>query len=100
MTDNSPSAASAPSHFPAHEGSRVWILSSGDSPIGIALARQALLHGDCVVAGVRETNSEREDPRSADFEAFYADVLTRADLGYGERLRARTLDIRCGFLGG
>ncbi|PGH31721.1 hypothetical protein GX50_05500 [[Emmonsia] crescens] len=93
MTDNSTPPGFMPSHFPAHDGPRVWIISAGSSPIGIALARQLLAHGDIVVAGVPESNPEREDPRSADFEAFLNEMSAH-DLGYRERMKPVVIDIR------
>lgn len=95
MTDNNQaSSAPGPSHFPAHEGPVVWILSSGDSPIGVSVARQLLDHGDYVVAGARAPNPDREDPRTADFEAFLEEV-EGSENGQKERLKAVALDIRC-----
>lgn len=95
MTQNT-SPEPNPSHFPTHDVPRVWIISAGTSPIGIALARQALAHGDYVVSGLPES-SQQEDPRSGDFEAFRAEVFSKDEMGCGKRLRIRHLDIRCGF---
>ncbi|KLJ12877.1 hypothetical protein EMPG_09470 [Blastomyces silverae] len=93
MTDNPTSPGSVPSHFPAHDGPRVWVISAGTSPIGISLARQLLAHGDIVVAGVPESNPEREDPRSADFEALLGE-LSAQGVGCRERMKPVVIDIR------
>ncbi|KAK2773573.1 hypothetical protein FQN53_004111 [Emmonsiellopsis sp. PD_33] len=95
MTDNPTSPGSVPSHFPAHDGPRVWVLSAGSSPIGISLARQLIAHGDIVVAGVPKSNPEREDPRTLGFEAFLNE-LSQHDLGWRERLKPVVFDIRSG----
>lgn len=101
MTDNlsSPPAASSSgpsSHFPAHDGPRVWVLSAGDSPIGISLTRQLLAHGDHVVAGITPSNEHTEDPRRADFDAFLDEVSNEGDEnGSRGRLEPVELDIRC-----
>ncbi|EER43951.1 short chain dehydrogenase/reductase [Histoplasma capsulatum var. duboisii H88] len=87
------SQASVPSHFPAHDGPRVWVISAGSSPIGIALARQLLAHGDIVVAGVPESNLEREDPRGADFEAFLDELASKGS-DWEERMKPVIMDIR------
>lgn len=87
------SQASVPSHFPAHDGPRVWVISAGSSPIGIALARQLLAHGDIVVAGVPESNLEREDPHGADFEAFLDELASKGS-DWEERMKPVIMDIR------
>ena len=94
MTDNTPPLGSGHFQFPVHEEPRVWLLSSGDSPLGISLTRQILNHGDFVVAGVTPPNPEREDPRSADFAIFLEEVLNGAEKGWSERLQPVSLDIR------
>ncbi|OJD17998.1 hypothetical protein AJ78_01955 [Emergomyces pasteurianus Ep9510] len=93
MTDNSTSPDSMPSHFPTHDGPRVWIISAGSSPIGISLARQLLAHGDIVVAGVPESNPERADPRSTEFEAFLNELSTQGP-SWRERMKPVVIDIR------
>ncbi|KAL2373926.1 hypothetical protein RJ035_004071 [Blastomyces gilchristii] len=93
MTDNPTSPGSVPSHFPTHDGPRVWVISAGTSPIGISLARQLLAHGEIVVAGVPEPNPEREDPRSADFEALLGE-LSAQGVGCRERMKPVVIDIR------
>lgn len=82
--------SSSRSHFPSHSERRVWLISSGDSPIGISLARQLLAHGDCVVCGLIPSNLLRDENRRDQFEAFLEDVERR----WKERFRAVILDIR------
>lgn len=94
MTDSTPSVGSGHLQFPAHEEPRVWLISSGDSSLGISLTRQALAHGDFVVAGVTLPNYDREDPRSMDFGFFLEEVLNGAEPGWAERLQPVSLDVR------
>jgi NAD(P)-dependent dehydrogenase (short-subunit alcohol dehydrogenase family) len=96
MTDNPPSPG-ASAYFPAHAGPRVWLISAGDSPIGLSIARQILAHGDSVVLGLIPPDLERDDSRSADFDTFMEEVDRNAENGWKERLRAAVLDIRCGI---
>jgi hypothetical protein len=80
--------------FPIHNQPRVWLLTSGDSPIGISLTRQVLAHGDYVVAGIIPAELEREDGRSEDFKDFLADIGKRPNDGWKDRLRIVPLDVR------
>ncbi|EEP78685.1 conserved hypothetical protein [Uncinocarpus reesii 1704] len=83
------------SQFPNHDGPRVWVLSAGDSPIGISLTRQLLAHGDHVVTGITPSNPEREDPRRVNFDAFLEELSAEeGQNGYRERLEPVELDIR------
>lgn len=89
-------AAAIPScRFPAHSDPRVWLLSSGASPIGIALSRQLLAHGDFVVLGVTLSESMGSlVRRSADFAAFWTgEVLLKEE--WKTRARVVALDARC-----
>lgn len=80
--------------FPTHNAPRVWLLTSGDSPVGISLARQVLNHGDYVVSGIIPADFEKEDPRSEDFKNFLSEVSTWSG-GWKERLKIVAMDIRC-----
>lgn len=94
-------SASAPSaRFPTHHAPRVWFMTSGDSPIAIALARQVLAHGDSVVAGIPAGESERDEERSAEFRELLQDVGQKSGPGgeWRDRLRVVMLDDRCAFL--
>ncbi|OAL75481.1 hypothetical protein A7D00_1080 [Trichophyton violaceum] len=86
------------SQFPAHENPRVWLFSSGDSPIGISLARQILAHGDYVVCGRCPADSERENPRVTAFEDFLEELDNaepgQETSGWKERFDVVNLDIR------
>ncbi|KAL8817415.1 MAG: hypothetical protein Q9223_003748 [Gallowayella weberi] len=80
--------------FPTSSKPRVWLLSSGASPIGIALSRQLLAHGDIVVFGTQfNDTSDNVDPRSADFAAFWTEEVLVRD-GWKNRARAVGLDGR------
>ncbi|GAD91525.1 short-chain dehydrogenase, putative [Paecilomyces variotii No. 5] len=94
MTDNPPSPTSPRSHFPSHSEPRVWVISSGDSPIGISLARQILAHGDHVVAGLVPQHRERDEIRRQQFQAFLEEVETHDDEGWRHRLKGIELDLR------
>ncbi|KAK2813071.1 hypothetical protein FQN49_008326 [Arthroderma sp. PD_2] len=91
-------AGAGQSQFPAHENPRVWLLSSGDSPIGISLTRQILAHGDYVVCGRSPVDSERENPRLVAFERLLEDLdnaeTGKDTSGWKERLEVISLDIR------
>ncbi|KAL8691177.1 MAG: hypothetical protein Q9224_004233 [Gallowayella concinna] len=88
-------ASTLNSKFPTNSEPKVWLLSSGASPIGIALSRQLLAHGDFVVFGTQSNDtSDNASPRSADFAAFWiGEVLVRE--GWKDRARAVGLDRRC-----
>ena len=83
--------------FPTHNAPRVWLLTSGDSPIGVSLARKILDHGDYVVSGIIPSDFERDGARSEDFQDFLAEVSKKAAAGWKERLRIVALDVRCAF---
>lgn len=95
MTDNPPSPTSPRSHFPSHPEPRVWVISSGDSPIGISLARQVLAHGDYVVAGLVPPQHERDERRREQYYAFLEEVETHREEGWNQRLKGLELDLRC-----
>jgi NAD(P)-dependent dehydrogenase (short-subunit alcohol dehydrogenase family) len=96
MTNSNKTAPQTP-HFPTHNAPRVWLLTSGDSPIGISLARQVLTHGDYVVCGLIPTDLEQESPRTEDLKSFLSECGRRANEGWRDRLRIVALDIRCGI---
>ena len=86
------SAATTP-HFPSHGQPRVWLITSASSPIGIAVARELLKHGDFLVAGVELAElSEEYDGRGADFANFQEETVAE---GWDHRYRAVGLDERC-----
>lgn len=83
--------------FPTLNAPRVWLLTSGDSPIGVSLARKVLDHGDYVVSGIIPSDFERDGARSEDFQDFLAEVSKKAAAGWKERLKIVALDVRCAF---
>ena len=89
---NGASAPIPPLQFPTHNAPRVWFITSGDSPVGISLARQALEHGDNVVSGIIPGEFESDQERSQDFKYFLAEV--GRSMGWKERLKVVALDIR------
>ena len=78
--------------FPTANSARVWLITSGDSPVGIALARAVLEHGDYVVTGIIQAEFEADEGRSHEFKCFLAEI-NRTN-GWKERLRVVALDIR------
>lgn len=83
--------------FPPHTNRRVWLISSGDSPIGLNVARQVLAHGDCVVSGVVPSNIIRDENRRTYFEDFLAEVERNEEHGWKDRFRTFLLDVRYSF---
>jgi len=78
--------------FPSHNGPRVWLLTAGDSPIGISVARQVLAHGDYALLGLAHSVLERDERRRNGFDAFLAEVKEQ---GWKQRMKTVPLDIRC-----
>ena len=89
---NGASAPIPPPQFPTHNAPRVWLITSGDSPVGISLARQALEHGDYVVSGIIQAEFESDQGRSQEFKHFLAQVGHSS--AWKERLKIVALDIR------
>jgi hypothetical protein len=86
--------------FPTHNAPRVWLLTSGDSPLGISLTRQILNHGDCVVSGFMPSGSEEDgdSARGAELKDFLSDMSRKSGDSWKERLSIIALDIRCASL--
>ncbi|KAJ5757415.1 uncharacterized protein N7511_006109 [Penicillium nucicola] len=80
--------------FPAHNGPRVWVITAGDSPIGISVARQVLAHGDSAFLGLAHTALERDERRRNEFNAFLVEVEGHRGDGWGQRMKTVPLDIR------
>ncbi len=100
-------APTTPTHppnptFPPHPSPRTWLITACTSPIGIAVARQALAHGDNVIAGLNprhlaegqgERGEEEGDSRRGDeFREFWRECEKE---GWKERCRGVELDGRC-----
>lgn len=88
--DPDTSSAQAP-NFPSHNAPRVWFLSSADSPIGVALARRVLDHGDYVVAGLPVIDHEEREERSLEFRMLLKEI--RQEDGTKNKLRPVAYDI-------
>ncbi|KAJ5896017.1 uncharacterized protein N7473_005416 [Penicillium subrubescens] len=82
------------SQFPSHSEPRVWLITAGDSPIGISVARQVLAHGDYVLLGLAHTVLDRDERRRDGFDAFLAEVEEHRDEGWTQRMKSVPLDIR------
>lgn len=92
--EETPTSNANRSHFPIHNDPRVWLITAGDSPIGISIARQILDHGDSALVGVSDSKLVRENPRRNGFDAFLDEVEAHREEGWPERLRTVDLDIR------
>lgn len=81
------------SHFPSHNEPRVWFITSASSPIGLAIAYEALNHGDYVVAG-------HDVRRAIDDGQTHLDVAGLVDHaeheGRREKLRIVKVDAKYG----
>ncbi|KAL4779993.1 hypothetical protein BJX76DRAFT_339315 [Aspergillus varians] len=94
MTENNPSPDYSRPQFPPHHESRVWVITAGDSPVGISVARQILAHGDSALVGLAYSTIDRDECRRDMFEAFVAEVEAHRDEGWVNRFKAVQLDIR------
>lgn len=91
MDNNPPFDARA--QFPSHNEPRVWLITAGDSPIGLSVARQVLAHGDYAFLGLAHSALEPDERRRDEFEAFLAEVEHHGD-GWAQRMKTVPLDIR------
>jgi NAD(P)-dependent dehydrogenase (short-subunit alcohol dehydrogenase family) len=91
--DNFPSF-DARAHFPSHDEPRVWLITAGDSPIGLSVARQVLRHGDYAFFGLAHSALDRDERRRDEFDAFLAEVEQHGD-SWKQRMKTVPLDIRC-----
>lgn len=97
----SKSSANKPPSFPPSSSPRTWLITSTTTPIGIAIARQALQHGDNVVASVHDSdllsgNTGKQDKHGRDvteFLEFWREVNDNE--GWRERCRGAGVDARC-----
>ncbi|PWY72337.1 short chain dehydrogenase/reductase family protein [Aspergillus heteromorphus CBS 117.55] len=94
MADNQPSPDYSRPQFPAHHEPRVWVITAGDSPIGISVTRQILMHGDYALVGLAHASLERDECRREGFDAFLAEIESHSNEGWGERFKALPLDLR------
>ncbi|CAL00950.1 hypothetical protein CBS115989_4431 [Aspergillus niger] len=92
MADNQPSPDYSRPQFPAHNEPRVWVITAGDSPIGISVTRQILMHGDYALVGLAHSSLDRDECRRDMFDAFLAEI--ESNEGWGKRFKALPLDIR------
>jgi NAD(P)-dependent dehydrogenase (short-subunit alcohol dehydrogenase family) len=83
--------------FPFHNESRVWLITAGDSPIGISVTRQILMHGDYVLVGLAHTRLERDQCRQSEFETFLAEIESHSGEGWRQRFKSVPFDIRWDF---
>ncbi|KGO49197.1 Short-chain dehydrogenase/reductase SDR [Penicillium expansum] len=91
MDNNPPFDARA--QFPSHNEPRVWLITAGDSPIGLSVARQVLAHGDYAFLGLAHSALERDERRRGEFDAFLVEVEHHGD-GWAQRIKTVPLDIR------
>jgi NAD(P)-dependent dehydrogenase (short-subunit alcohol dehydrogenase family) len=82
-----------PVQFPTHSQPRVWLITGISSPIGIALARQVLAHGDSLVAGIEKIEMwHKDDDRGEECRRLWDDVERE---GWKHRCRIVAFDGRC-----
>ena len=69
----------ASSVFPVHNSPRTWLITSAASPVGMALARAVLSHGDSTLLGVEPPDIEKtygtQRPRAEDFTRFLKEEI-------------------------
>ncbi|EAL85626.1 short chain dehydrogenase/reductase family protein [Aspergillus fumigatus Af293] len=94
MTDNPPPPDYSRPQFPAHSEPRVWLITAGDSPIGISVTRQVLKHGDYALVGLAHTYLDLDECRREAFGEFLAEVESHRGEGWVERFKTVPLDIR------
>lgn len=90
-------SSDARAQFPSHHEPRVWLITAGDSPIGLSVARQVLAHGDYAFLGLEHTALERDERRRLEFDAFLAEVAGHHADGWTQRMKTVPLDIRCAY---
>jgi NAD(P)-dependent dehydrogenase (short-subunit alcohol dehydrogenase family) len=96
MSDTQPLPDYSRPQFPAHNEPRVWVITAGDSPIGISVTRQILNHGDYALVGLAHSRLDRDECRREGFEAFLAEIESHRDEGWPQRFKSSPLDIRWG----
>jgi hypothetical protein len=113
MTTSSSSSPKPNLQFPTHLHPRSWLITSATSPIGTAVARAVLAHGDKVVLGIEPKEFEQrygksagkgkwsfadngneaaDSQRAEDFSSF---VDEANESGWRENCRMVSLDGRC-----
>ena len=85
------SSTSSTPQFPAHTGPRVWFITSASSPIGLAIAKELLKHGDLIIAGDC-SNSVGEDETQREALSSLRSYAESHD--WQERLRIVKVDLR------
>ncbi|KAE8354778.1 short chain dehydrogenase/reductase family protein [Aspergillus coremiiformis] len=93
MSNNSP-FPEYPRQFPTHNEPRVWVITAGDSPIGISVTRQILMHGDYAVVGLAYSSLERDGCRRDEFESFLDEIDCYNHEGWRQRFKSVPFDIR------
>lgn len=89
-----------PPQFPIHSQPRSWLLTAGASPIGIALARAVLDHGDFVALGVLPSDIATDygwgtaDERAEQFGRFLKEEVGTQP-AWKARCKLVHLDTRC-----
>ncbi|KAK6812851.1 hypothetical protein RU639_011448 [Aspergillus parasiticus] len=94
MSDNPPFPESPRPQFPNHNEPRVWVITAGDSPIGISVTRQILAHGDYALVGLAHSSLERDECRRDEFESFLAEIDSHGHEGWRQRFKSVPFDIR------
>ena len=85
------SSTSSIPHFPTHTKPRVWFITSASAPIGLAIAKELLKHGDLIIVGDCP-NSVGED--ETQYEALSSLRSYAESHDWEERLRIVKVDLR------
>ena len=65
--------------FAPHKHPRTWFITAATSPVGLAVTKQLIDHGDTVIAGVQPDGIEVDDGRDDEFHSFIDDMRRRND---------------------
>ncbi|MCJ1312026.1 hypothetical protein MMC25_005700 [Agyrium rufum] len=83
-------------NFPIQNSPRVWLITSAACPIGIALARAVLTHGDSVLLGIEPSDMQKTDEqptsRAVEFTKFIQEEVTPG--AWKQRCKVVALDAR------
>ena len=63
--------------FPPHKQPRTWFITAATSPIGLAVTKQLIEHGDSVVAGLQSNDFDGDEAQHEEFEAFVDEMWRR-----------------------
>lgn len=80
--------------FPKHIEPRIWLITSFTCPTGQCVTKQALAHGDSVVAGILPGQTARRHEAPNRTEALQEFWRQADNEGWGKRIKIVKLDGR------